>query len=129
MTGTAIINHFKLIVGDDWEGSDIEALLLADQAKDTLETEIELQILLTEDSTLSRGSADTDTTSYTVPTAASTIKHLYLDSIELDPISFHERYLFTGISSKYTIDWGNRKFYILGGGSSPAATIHIFYIN
>lgn len=131
MTGQSLLDIFNNLT-DESIDSD-EALTLFNIVKDIIEADRPWRMLIKEYSSLTMGTSDTYLTAKSLPSdflyETKVLLGIQADNsyYEYDPVSFEERRLHYGFSSKYCIDFANLNLYILG---TPAKTmtIYLYYI-
>lgn len=113
---------------DEDIGEGMGARLLS-QAKNAIELELKLQILIDEDATQTRAAGDTYLTMKSLPDNFRSMLELYVGSI-LPPfrqIPFKDRLRYGLSNWRYYVDHKNAQFAICGNAGA-AATIHQIYL-
>ncbi|MEW6126728.1 MAG: hypothetical protein AB1757_06795 [Acidobacteriota bacterium] len=124
MTGSQILEKFHNLIGDDL-GADFE-LQLANDAKNSIETELELEITKKLNSSLSTSAGQTYTTSRALPSDFLSPLVIRVGTQKVYPIPFEAQIDYREISGYYWIDLANDVFYLTGTQGS-AQTIYFFY--
>jgi len=124
MTGQNIIDKFNNYVSDEL---DLDfTLQLANDAKNAIESELQLEITKKVNSSGSVTSGQTYTTSRTLPSDFFTPLPIYVGTRQIYPVPFEHQQIFQSDASKYWIDLANSNYYI-GGTQGSANTIYFYY--
>lgn len=124
MTGQQCIDKFHNYVSDELD-SDFE-LQLVNDAKNGLESELQLEITKKLYSSLSVTAGQTYTTSRALPTDFFLPLTIYVGSQAYIPIPFERQHEYRSISGYYWIDLANDVFY-LSGTQTTNDTIFFYY--
>jgi hypothetical protein len=124
MIGSAIIEKFNNLIGDSLD-TDF-ALQLANDAKNSIETELQLEITKKLDSTGSVSAGQTSTTARSLPSDFFLPLTIYVGTQEVTPVPFEKQILFKDNNGKYWIDLTNDQYHLCGNQAS-AQTINFFY--
>jgi hypothetical protein len=128
MTNQEILTQFESLV-DDTLDETLE-IQLANNAKNKLETELQLEILKVVDTSLTSVVGGTYLTPYALPSSPAMLMPLDTIFVGQNPrraIPFERRVLYKDSSEFYYIDWKNNNFY-LTGTIATAETITFPYI-
>jgi hypothetical protein len=124
MTGTQIITKFETLVGDSLDPDF--TLQLANDAKNSIETELELEITKKLNSSLSTTAGQTYTTSKALPSDFLSPLVIRVGTQRVYPIPFEAQIDYRDINGYYWIDMANDVYYLTGTQGS-AQTIYFFY--
>lgn len=124
MTGTDIINKITNLVGDTLD-QDFLIQLINDE-KNSIESELQLEITKKLDSTGSTTAGDTYTTQRSLPSDFYLPLNIYVGTRPVYPIPFEQQQYYQSDSDKYWIDVRGSKYY-LGGTQGSAQTIYFYY--
>lgn len=124
MTGQQIIDKFETIVGDSLDPDF--TLQLVNDAKNSIETELQLEITKKVNSSGSVTAGQTYTTSRSLPADFFSPLAVWVGTRPLTPVPFEHQHLYQSDSSKYWIDLANSNYY-LGGTQGTAGTIYFYY--
>jgi hypothetical protein len=127
MTGQEMLDMLEEITDDTID--ETIGLQMLNVAKNTIETERQLEICKVVDSTQTANPGDTYLTSKTLPSDFLVERELYVegDRTPYIRVPFEQRQRFQGISRRWYADIKNGLFYLTGSVSS-ARTINLFYI-
>jgi hypothetical protein len=125
MTNNEILIQFDELV--DNELSDTLKAQLANTAKNKLETELKLSICQKLDISLTSSSSGTYLTPHSLPTDFFLLskEFIYVGESKLYPVPMAKREEYKNDSSKFYIDYGQKKLYLCG---TQTGTITIPYI-
>jgi hypothetical protein len=124
MTGQNIIDKFTNLVSDSLDADF--ALQLVNDAKNAIETELELEITKKLNSSSSTTAGQTSTTAITLPSDFFTPLTIYIGTTPYTPIPFEHQQFFKDEAQRYWIDHANNH-YRLTGTQGSAQTIYFFY--
>jgi hypothetical protein len=124
MTGSEIIAKFNNYVSDSLDADF--ALQLANDAKNSIETELQLEITKKLNSSASVSAGQTYTTARSLPADFFLPLNIYVGTTPYEPVPFEHQQLYQSISGKYWIDLGNNTYY-LGGTQGSTQTIYFYY--
>lgn len=115
MTDPEILTQFESLIGDTLDQT-LE-IQLANNAKNKLETELQLEIHKVLDTSLTSTAGGTYLTSYNLPASPAMLIPLDTIYVGTDPkraIPFERRVLYKDSPDFYYIDWRQSKFYLTG---------------
>lgn len=124
MTGQECIDKFHNYIQDELD-SDFE-LQLVNDAKNSIESELQLEITKKLNSSGSVSAGQTYTVARSLPTDFYLPLPIYVGTRQIYPAPFEHQQLFQSDSSKYWIDLANSNYYI-GGTQGSANTIYFYY--
>jgi hypothetical protein len=124
MTGQQIIDKFHNYVSDSLD-TDFE-LQLANDAKNAIESELQLEITKKLNSSGSVSAGQTYTTSRALPSDFYLPLPIYLGTTPLYPIPFERQQEYQSTSGYYWIDLANDVYY-LSGTQGSSGTIYFYY--
>lgn len=124
MTGTQIITKFETIIGDSLDPDF--TLQLVNDAKNSIETELELEITKKLNSSLSTTAGQTYTTSRALPTDFLVPTTVRVGTQVFYPVPFERQIDYRDVAGFYWIDLANNVYYLTGTQGS-ANTIYFFY--
>jgi hypothetical protein len=114
------------ILDEDLDPQQIAILLSA--AKNKIELELKLELLLDEDVSQTRASGDSYTTMKSLPDNFREMLELYVGTTLYRPIPFRKRTTFRFSDLRYYIDYKNRQFAICGNGGSSQVIKQVYLI-
>ncbi len=118
MTNQEILTQFESLVGDKLDQT-LE-IQLANNAKNKLETELQLEILKKLDTSNTSAVGGTYTTPYNLPADFfMPLDRIYVGSTPRKQISLDRRELYKDSSLFFYIDFANSKFYLTGSIAVP----------
>jgi hypothetical protein len=124
MTGQQVIDKFHNYVSDELD-SDFE-LQLANDAKNAIETELQLEITKKLNSSGSTTAGQTYATSRALPTDFLMPLTVYVGTQPHTPVPFEHQQFYRDESGRYWIDVANNVYY-LSGTQGSAQTIYFYY--
>ena len=124
MNGQNLIDKFVNLVGDSLDADF--SLQLVNDAKNSIETELELEITKKLNSSGSTTAGQTYTTSRALPTDFLSPLVIRVGTQRVYPIPFEAQIDYRDISGYYWIDLANDVYYLTGTQGS-AQTIYFFY--
>jgi hypothetical protein len=124
MTGQQCIDKFHNYVSDKLD-SDFE-LQLVNDAKNALETELQLEITKKLSSSGSTTAGQTYTTSRALPSDFFLPLTIYVGTDPQSPVPFEHQQFYRDSSGRYWIDLANNVYY-LAGTQGSAQTIYFYY--
>jgi hypothetical protein len=124
MTGQDLINKFHNYVSDALD-SDFE-LQLVNDAKNAIETELQLEITKKLNSSGSVTAGQTYTTSRALPSDFFLPLVIYVGTTPYYPVPFERQQEYQSVSGYYWIDVANSNYY-LSGTQGQSATIYFYY--
>lgn len=126
MTNAEILEQFEGLVQDSLD-SDLE-VQLANNAKNKVESELQLQILKKVDTSLTSIVGGTYLTPYNLPTGMFVpLDTIYVGTTPRTAIPFEQRMLYKDSAQFFYIDWQQNKYYLCGTVQT-AETISFPYI-
>ncbi|SRR5581483_2182421 len=124
MTGQQIIDKFTNYVSDSLDADF--ALQLVNDAKNAIETELELEITKKLNSSNSTAAGQTSTTAITLPSDFFTPLPIYVGTQKYTPVPFEHQQFFKDEPMRYWIDHANGQYH-LTGTQGFVQTIYFFY--
>ena len=124
MTGQELIDKFHNYVSDELD-SDFE-LQLVNDAKNAVETELQLEITKKVDSAGTTTAGQTSTTARSLPSDFFLPLPIYVGTEPITPIPFEQQQFYKDSTGRYWIDLANDQ-YRLTGTQGSAQTIYFFY--
>lgn len=124
MIGSAIITKFETLLGDSLDPDF--TLQLINDAKNSIETELELEITKKLNSSGSTTAGQTYTTARSLPSDFFLPMTIRVGTQRIYPIPFESQIDFRDINGYYWIDLVNSNYYLTGTQGS-AQTISFFY--
>lgn len=124
MTGQQLIDKFHNYVSDKLD-SDFE-LQLVNDAKNAIETELQLEITKKLNSSGSTSAGQTYTTSRALPSDFLLPLTIYVGTEPYTPVPFEHQQFYRDGAGRYWIDLANDVYY-LSGAQGSAQTIYFYY--
>ena len=124
MNGQAIIDKFELLIGDSLDPDF--SLQLVNDAKNSIETELQLEITKKLNSSGATVAGQTYTTSESLPSDFLSPLAIRVGTQRVYPIPFEGQIDYRDINGYYWIDLANDVYYLTGTQGS-ANTIYFFY--
>lgn len=124
MTGQQILDKFTNIIGDELD-QDF-ALQLANDAKNSIETELQLEITKKLNSSGFTTAGQTYATAEALPSDFFLPLTIYVGTEPYTPVPFEQQIFYRDTAGRYWIDLANDQYYLCGTQGS-AQTIYFFY--
>lgn len=124
MTGQQIIDKFENLIADSLDPDF--ALQLVNDSKNSIESELQLEITKKLDSTDATTSGQTSTTAITLPPDFFLPLPIYVGTVQYQPVPFEHQQAFKDSPNKYWIDLGSDAYHLCGR-QNAAETIYFFY--
>lgn len=124
MTGQQLIDKFNNLISDELDPDF--ALQLVNDSKNSIESELQLEITKKLNSSNATTSGQTSTTAITLPTDFLSPLPIYIGATQFQPIPFEHQQAFKDSGNKYWIDLGSNAYHICGR-QGTAQTIYFFY--
>lgn len=124
MNGQQIIDKFENLIGDSLDPDF--SLQLANDEKNSIETELELEITKKLDSSQSTTAGQTSTTAKSLPTKFLSPLPIFVGTERYIPIPFEQQQAYKNTVGFYWIDLANDQYHLCGTQGS-AQTIYFFY--
>jgi hypothetical protein len=124
MTGQDYVDNIPNVIGDSLD-QDFTIQLIND-AKNSIETELQLEITKKLDATGSTSAGQTSITARSLPSDFFLPLNIYVGTEKYEPIPFEKQIFYKDTSGFYWVDLGNDQYHLCGRQGSPQ-TISFFY--